>query len=290
MSAARKSNQHQIAGTKMQGHQIINWQNWSEQLWKEAESGWLNRDGQDHFYRQAVVLPAVNQAVTSLPKRPNSIIDLGCGDGHSTSLLVAELKRRRWRPSIILADRSQYLLNATRRDIELIEAQLVQTDFTNTSWWQEFPEIRHPAILFAHFLLQELPDLTCFFKGIKELMLEDSCLFAVVPAPRYVESLRRSSRARVIMMGADDDDWKWVGEYPISIPCGSLALPHFQRTIGDYRCAAKNNNISMIEHYDLYVPDTKSARNVFSDTVYGHGIIGQPSSKLLVFTKKDDSL
>jgi SAM-dependent methyltransferase len=278
---------HKWGLANMDEQQSNEWVNWSEQLWHNAEHGWMTRNGQDHFYRETVVLPALLRAVTapSLPKRPVSIVDLGCGDGHTASLIISELERRQIHLSVTLADRSLRLLRAARQYPELTSLDMVRVDFMNRTWWRKFTKLQHPTVFLAVFLLQELFELTSFFEGIRKLMLEHDRLLVVVPAPRYSESLRRQSRARVVEMGAITNDWRWAGEYPISIPGGFLALPHFQRTLEDYSRAATMHNIKLIRHDDLCVPDTQAARSVFAETIYGYDIIGRPSAKLLTFSQ-----
>ncbi len=271
-------------------YQSSKWIHWSEQLWGQAETGWLKRDGQDHFYREIVVIPALLRAFDSLAKRPLSIVDLGCGDGHSASLLLAEFKRRRLSSSVTLVDRSQRLLSAASHDPNLASSCLVQADFTSSSWSQQLSQLQHPTLFLAIFLLQELFDLRLFFDGISELMLAEDRLLAVVPAPRYAEGLRRSSRLRLVVKGSSIDDWCWAGEYPISTPNGSLVLPHFQRTLDHYRRAACMRGLALISHEDLCVPHTIAAHNVFAKTVYGCEIIGRPSAKLLTFSSVGSSV
>ena len=269
----------------MDEQQSAKWVHWSKKLWRNAEQGWLTRNGQDHFYREAVVLPALLSAITStsLIKRPVSILDLGCGDGHSTSILLAELKRRKFNLSVTLADRSRRLINAARQYSVLASSDFIRTDFMDRSWWRNFDNLRHPTVFLAIFLLQELSELSHFFKGVSELMLEEDRLFVVVPAPRYAENLRRLSRIHVVTLGDITNDWRWAGEYPISISDGTIALPHFQRTLDNYSRTPAMHSIKLIRHDDLSVPDTQTARNVFVETVYGCAIIGRPSAKLLTY-------
>lgn len=281
------SNDQECRDTNLIGNQSTKWTRWSEELWDEAERGWLTRNGQDHFYRETVVIPALVRAFDLRSKRPLSIVDLGCGDGHSASLLLADLKRRQLSASVTLVDRSPRLLSAAQHDPILKSATVIQAEFGSVSWSRQLPDLQQPTVFLAVFLLQELPDLGHFFHGLSDLMSAEDRLLAVVPDPDYAESLRRSSRVTLVATGSRVVDWRWAGEYPISTHGKPLALPHFQRAIEDYRRAACRWGLELIGQDDLCVQDTPSAYKMFADTVYGCAIIGRPSAKLLTFASVD---
>ena len=263
----------------------MNWNEWAEEKWRRAESGWVERGGQDHFYRQSVVVPSLLEEILTLPTLPASILELGCGDGHTVSLLVAELMKREARPTLMFLDRSEGLLESARRDPSLTSARFVQSDLGNPAWHGEVGGLQRPALILAIFVLQEMPQLKTLFGGLAKLMIAGDRFIAVVPAPSYAEQLRTEGKLRLVHEGRADDDWDWVGEYPVPTEKETLALPHFQRGLRRFEQAAINNGLSLIGHRHLRVPDTSEAREIFGKTAYGEEIVEVDSALLLVFCR-----
>ena len=109
------------------------WKSWSEYLWKKAEDSWISRDGQDHFYRNKVIIPALEKELEKA-SGIKSIIDLGCGDGRHLvffSKLGYDMYGLDYAPmGIQLAE--EWLSK------EGLSAKLVCTDMTKIPWSDEF--------------------------------------------------------------------------------------------------------------------------------------------------------
>lgn len=262
-----------------------NWSAWAESKWRSAESGWVERGGQDHFYRQSVVLPSLLGEILSGSSVPASILEVGCGDGCTVSLLVAGLMERGIGPSLAFLDRSEGLLESARRDPSIGSARFVQSDLGDSGWHREVGDLQRPALILAIFVLQEMPQLGTVFRGLSKLMTPGDRFIAVVPAPRFAEQLREAGRLRLAQEGRRNDDWEWVGEYPIPTEKGTLALPHFQRSIGGFERAAIADGLALVGHRYLQVPGTSEARAIFRGTDYGEEIVGANSSLLLIFSR-----
>ena len=81
-------------------------------MWEKAESAWISRDGQDNYYRNRVVLPALLEKLADLSIESLNIIDIGSGDGYCINQLVHVLKRRdKGIIKITLVDRSESQLH-----------------------------------------------------------------------------------------------------------------------------------------------------------------------------------
>lgn len=257
------------------------WGDWTRGLWRLAEGRWLARDGQDHYYRDQVVLPGIRQAVDESGVRFRSLSDLGAGDSYSTCLLALGLVEKGLE-SVLLVDRSEKLLTAAPYDRMGVPVRRVIGDLTRTEdWATALRNEAAPRLVTSVFVLQELPGLRGFFEGLHEALGPDDLALFVIVNPSYSALLRDRGDIRGIeVASAEVDDWQWAGEYPISVPDDVLYLPHFQRSHQIFARAIGNAGLRLKNWKELAVPPTEDARRIFGATVYGEEILRVSSSVL----------
>ncbi len=268
----------------MKAHSLAWWRAWCERLWRQNESRWLGRTGQDHAYRRRVVVPALREALQD--DAGSTLVDLGCGDGAMTALLLRALGRRR--PDfILLVDRSAtQLMRAEERVRPFVsDVGCVYGDVARLPLRGTVENDRRAWI--SVFALQELPRLAPVFARLRRVMRTSERLHAVVVAPSFAERLRRTRRAFVAGLGGARDDFRLAMRYPIADGAdGAFFLPHFQRTVADYRCLARLHGLRLVHWRALTVPRTRGTERVFLPTVYGEDILTYPSSLLLTFERR----
>jgi hypothetical protein len=272
-----------------QGIQISNWNEWCEQLWRRGEDAWIKRDGQDHYYREKVVLPNLAREVEKLPYDYKTLIDLGSGDGHTTNLFVKEMTlRQRSTETVLLIDRSAVQLNRSLQQPFLGNAHLINQDLVKGGWVGDVSRFPSPRIFLSIFVFQELPCVGELFAKLFYVMDSADICFAVFVDPGYSSWLSERGSVKIVENNhSSAREWEWAAKYPISIESKILFLPHFQRSLDTYRMLAVQNGLLVGDPVQLVVPDSPSSREVFADTVYGNDIIGRSSSVLISLRKKD---
>jgi hypothetical protein len=264
-----------------------NWNKWSERLWQQSEGLWIKRNGQDHFYREQVVLPALLQAINKSNQTFKTLVDLGSGDGHVTNALLEGLHRQGKEIStVILVDRSQVQLEIALSLPFLKEAQAVESDLIADDWPGEVSQSTPPRIFLSVFVFQEIPSLDVFIERVSKAIGPTDIGLAVFVAPAYSDLLRQRGAIQVVEEGTSATEWEWAAMYPISIESKVIFLPHFQRSMEMYRGILEQHNLRMSPPVYLSVPDTPTSREIFGHTIYGQGIIGAKSSVLISFHKE----
>jgi len=261
------------------------WSSWTQRLWRKAEAAWLERDGQDHFYRRTVVVPALRARLERWAKSPEMrLVDVGCGDAFTTHLLLRESHAVRSRTrEIVLIDRSAAELRAARRSFSAAEVNAVRADVLSPDWQRHMPKSTRATAFCAVFVLQELPMLGPILRGLRGAMRRGDIFLAIIVAPQYADSLRASGK---IMMAAAKPtprrDWSWAAGYPITTPTGTIYLPHFQRPLSSYRRLFRAAGLVVESWEGLGIGTSRRANGVFDKTIYGRRIVGRVSSRLLV--------
>lgn len=264
-----------------------NWNKWSEQLWQRSEGLWIKRNGQDHFYREQVVLPALLNAINKSNQSFKTLVDLGSGDGHVTNVLLESLHTQgRKISSVILVDRSQIQLEIALLLPFLKEAQAVESDLIADDWASDVSQSISPRIFLSVFVFQEIPSVEILIERISKTMAPTDIGLAVFVAPTYSDLLRQRGAIQVVEEGTHATEWEWAGMYPISIESTMIFLPHFQRSMDMYQSILAQHNLHMSQPVYLSVPDTPTSREIFGHTIYGQGIIGAKSSVLISFRKE----
>jgi len=258
-------------------------QDWTERMWADAEPKWVARDGQDSFYRDYVVVPGLMRAIRRFVARDVvELLDLGCGDGYCTENLVASMRTAGFAPSrVLLLDRSTVQLQLAVRRRNLNGAKVIHTDLSDSGWFSLVPKRVSQRLLISVFVVQELPVLQPLLLGLRALMSNADVALLVTTAPEYSALLLRRRAILEPVKNPTDTDWHWRGLYPIDGAAGRLYLPHFQRTVMDYKRVISALGLRCIAADYLSVPDNRKATSVFSETIYGRHIVGIRSSVLL---------
>jgi hypothetical protein len=258
------------------------WTTWCESLWREAEGAWLARSGQDHFYRRSVVVPALTTAMRR-HTRFGTMLDVGCGDGYTTQLVLRELHAAGDGPrSVCLIDRSTSQLEVASRRQLLTGAGIVSANLASGDWHGRIAALRRgPTVIISTFVVQELPSLSGLLGGLASLLRAGDVALLLFVAPSYSAHLLDHQQIERVALSDGQVDWRWAGKYPISIGANVVYLPHFQRDLALIGAACQAHGLAVSACNTLSVPDTPQAREVFSSSVYGADIIGRPSSVLL---------
>jgi hypothetical protein len=247
---------------------------------------WIKRDGQDHFYREQVVLPALLKEIHKERQDFRTLVDFGSGDGHVTNLFLEGLRdQERNMESVLLLDQSSVQLQIAKALPSLKDAQTLQKDLIDDDWVTAVLDTPAPRIFLSVFVFQEIPVLETLIERISRAAASTDICLAVFVAPSYSDALRKHEAIRVIEQGGSSTDWEWAGMYPISVDSAVIFLPHFQRSLQVYQEIAAKHGLIMAEPKYLSVPDTPKAREVFGRTIYGQGIVGAESSVLISLGK-----
>lgn len=270
------------------------WKNWCEALWRQNEGAWMNRDGQDHAYRHHVVVPAL---VKALRKRTETtLVDLGCGDGAMTDMLLHALKEDA-PATTVLVDRSKPQLETAHARLEKHRTRAIilkgelnaeSSSLTAEAFFKGIRDVSSGHFSWVSvFAMQELPSLGQFFHGVGSLMKPGERLYGIVVAHTFAEKLKRTKRAFVEGIGADGDDFVTAMRYPIGTGNKGevFYLPHFQRRVVDYRVIGRRHGLRLTEVQELTVPRTADTEQIFLPSIYGEDILNHISSQLLTFEK-----
>ncbi|MBC8468639.1 MAG: class I SAM-dependent methyltransferase [Planctomycetes bacterium] len=266
------------------------WHSWSRNLWKTGEDRWIKRNGQDYYYRQQVVLPAIREKLSHLARIP-SIIDLGCGDGYTLNELLDD-QNIPFNDDICVAiiDISKKQLKIAKKLLEkkVRNLKVVKNDLNDESWTELIKGYEAPRIFMNIFVLQEMYSVHSFFSNISEVLEKDDLLLSIIVAPEFACNLsEREPKMAQIGKGANFvKDWDWAAKYPISTSPSTIYLPYFHRTMLDYKKIISKYDLRIVETKYLQVPDNQEARNIFKTTVYKEDIVGVNSSVLMCIKKK----
>lgn len=269
------------------------WDDWASRVWQKSHAKWQSRDGQDNYYRERVVLPALVEAVEEWSAIPSAaLVDFGAGDGYTTARLSTLLQDRGYAiQPIVLLERSRRELEVARNRLGLQQAISQQCNFVGNRAAKVVKEMVSkdtPVILTAVFVLQELPDMVPMLSAVSEALHGQGLFLAVIVAPEFAEDLRRSGGVKISHVpSASTLAWKWAGLYPIAVPSGVLRLPHFQYTQEKVEELYTKAGLQVRGMRELTLPDDEDARQIFDRTVYGNAILGRPSSLLIVATCRE---
>jgi hypothetical protein len=260
---------------------------WSKKVWTKAESKWMSRNGQDRVYRDLVAIPGLSASIMrSCDPTSIELIDLGCGDGYTTDKLASEFFACGFIvEGTLLLDRSLNLLDKATNRLCLHTAIKIECEMNKSGWARLLPPRIRKRIIISTFFIQELHSLQHFIKELAQVMIDDDVAFFLTVAPDYSSSLALNGAIRELEVKSGKEDWLWRGLYPIDSPEGIFYLPHFERSISDYVSAFQCNGLEVVDISYLSVPNTRSANELFVNTIYGADIIGKPSSVVITIKR-----
>jgi hypothetical protein len=273
---------------KMDKANFIKWEKWSVHLWEQAENEWISRNGQDHFYRIKVVLPALEKELRRAGGW-QSIIDLGCGDafilGHLLKRKAISIKKIR---NIVLIDKCGRFLQRAKSKMQGPSFLTFKGDLNDQSWIPVVKETRPRRLFLSIFLLQEIPQLDGLISNLREVFGEDDLGLFVTVAPFFANLLLSTGKMHKETESSVNRYFRWAAAYPIANNSRSFYLPYFHRTKKEYEKVFKEFGFKIVKHRYLLVPNERTSHDIFQNTLYGKDIINKPSGLLLV-VKKDDS-
>ncbi|MDD3789501.1 MAG: hypothetical protein PHO94_12515 [Petrimonas sp.] len=258
--------------------------NWTELVWANAEKLWIARIGQDYYYRDNVTNPGLRYSITKYLRYGQvELVDLGSGDAYCTVGLLSEpLIREVDIPFITLIDRSRMQLDIACSRPKLERAVPVISNFLENDWHLNILSRQIPRIFISTFLVQELPVLSPFLRGLRCLMSEKDIAFILTVAPDFSDLLQQRGLILNTSNASCGDDWKWSGLYPIESTTGRFFLPHFQRSESTYEKLFKIYDFHCLQTDYLTVPTNRQSISIFKNTIYGKSILETPSS--VIFT------
>ncbi len=285
-------------------------ESWVENVWQDVSSRWSARSGQDKSYRWHVIHPALVRILKKLyPKRHLRILDLGCGDGvllddpDTVELFSGDGR-------YLGVDISPELLEKARghhheENVSFLQGNLSDHDLARRILDREiFDREKEWDCTLSIFAVQEIPDIESFMDNLSKLL--DKCSRAVILTvhPDFAEWLERTGIIQVVneLNGFNENmkpQWRWVGLYPIvDEPDETFYLPHFHRTLEDYRSLMKKHGIAIeqvIEIPDkhnelpLLVKQGFSPFAPFEKNIYWPRI-GEEPSALAIIARKETGL
>jgi len=267
--------------------QISWWKNWSEHLWEVVENKWISRNGQDHFYRIKVVIPAIEKAIRNVEDLL-TVIDLGCGDAFVLNqLLKRDIITTNMIRDIILIDRSNRLLKIAQSRIKLPSARAIKADLDNDSWVPIVKGTKPNKLFLSIFLIQEMPRVDNFFSNLYKVFKERDLGLFITVAPSFAHHLISTGKMHLTRKGILNNTYfRWAAAYPVAGNSRPIHLPYFHRTRKEYEEALNRYGMKLIDYKYLSVPSNKISWGVFENTLYGEDIINRPSSLLLIVKKK----
>ncbi len=277
---------------------------WVENVWHDVFSRWSARSGQDKSYRWHVIHPAIVSILKKLyHERHLSILELGCGDGvllddPETGELVSGEGR------YLGVDLSIELLEKAREyhhegNVSFLQGNLSDNDLARKilgdgSEWD---------CVLSIFVVQEIPDIESFMGNLSKLLEKCSRAVIVTVHPDFAEWLEQTGSIQIIneLNGLNDNmkpRWRWVGLYPIvDEPDETFYLPHFHRTLEDYRSLLNRSGIvveQVIEIPDkhnelpLLVKQGFSPFTPFEKNIYWPRIGEEPSALAIIARKETE--
>lgn len=266
--------------------QISSWKTWSEQLWKVAENEWISRNGQDHFYRINVVIPSLKREISKVPNL-QSVIDLGCGDAYILYRLIErKIIAVNNIKDIVLIDRSGRFLKEAKSRMQVPSVQVIKADLDNETWVPPVKRTKPNRLFLSIFLIQEMPRLDRFILNLHEVFGQNDLGLFITVAPFFANLLVSTGKMHQERKSSTNSYFRWAASYPISNNSRTIYLPYFHRTKKEYEEVLNRYQMKVENHKYLSVPDSKAARNIFKNTLYGKDIINKHSSLLLIVKKK----
>ena len=263
------------------------WNDWSKNLWNEAEDRWRLRVGQDDLYRESCVLPVLARTISCAHHGPIRLVDIGCGDGRNTARLVGALDEVSViARQIILIDRRAGLLAGTRDHLELTHAvRIPPLDILEkTDWTEAFMDQGHPTIYIAEYVIQELANTTHLFRALAGVLRPQDLFVAVVPDPQFAQNLMLQDgvKSAVCDFGRAQD-WQWAGRYPICENGSSFYLPYFHRTLEMLATIAQEAGLKLRTCSPVVLPATEENKKAYHGSPYAPEIFTRTSSQVIAF-------
>ncbi len=279
-------------------------ESWVRSLWNEASPRWAGRTGQDMNYRSRVTHPFLVDSIRSHTPRGNlNILDLGCGDG-------VLLEDNRFLDVIgpggnyLGVDISEPLLEKVRSQLPRGSVSFLTMNLTDPNLPQAVRAVRPDwDLIFSVFVVQEIPAVETFFRNLGALLAPRTRALLITVHPDFAEWLRREGHLRLyedVMAESSKRNafWRWAGAYPIvDEPFQPFYLPHFQRTIDDYRRIIESSGLYVEEMIELpaerditaLVSESISPFRPFPTNVYWPRIAEKPSSLALSIRKRGNA-
>lgn len=265
---------------------INDWKAWSKDLWKEAENSWISRDGQDHFYRNKVIIPALEKELRKVTKL-RSIVDLGCGDAYVLDrLLKKRILRADKTSEIVLIDRSKRLIKIAKSRLHVPSLRSVNADLDDETWVSMVRNTKPNRLFLSIFLIQEMPRLNRLISNLGKVLGQGDLGLFITVAPFFANLLMSSGKMHRELKSSANGHFKWAAAYPIANNSRPLYLPYFHRTKKEYERILNKYGMKLENHLYLSVPDSKYSRQIFENTLYGSAIFNKPSSMLLLVKRK----
>ena len=185
------------------------------------------------------------------PNRDLRILDLGCGDGiilddQESRELLAE------NGDYLGVDVSSELLEKARERHHEKNVSFLQGNLSDNDLAQNIISRKNTwDCIISVFVIQEIPDIESFVINLKQLLDYVSLAIIVTVHPDFAEWLRDNGRMKAAEnltnpAGNEHFHWRWAGYYPIvDEPHETFFLPHFHRTIQDYRTLLERFGIAV---------------------------------------------
>ena len=278
---------------------------WAAELWREALSRWVSREGQDRNYRTHVIHPALFALLRERIITPGvlNILEVGCGDG---TLLDDEAMKEVITQSgrYVGLDISQRLLTSAKSKHARPGIDYFQCDLTGSLTPEQFPVNKDFFdCALSVFTLQEVPDISAALKNIAALLNHGGfgIFFAVHPA--FGEWLAGEGHIGKNSgleppAGVKNGLWQWAGCYPIvDEPGEPFYLPYFHRSIDEYGEFFREAGFTVIETVGIPEKEQDIPRLVkagvspfapFDKNLYWPCIGHEPSAAAFIVSGKED--
>jgi len=277
-------------------------ESWVETVWHAASARWSGRSGQDKSYRSHVILPAVADIVRELyGDRRLRTLDMGCGDG----ILLEDSRTVDFTLSLgvyLGVDINPELIERARLRHQGEHIRFLHGDLTDSGLARRIARFSAVwDIILSIFVVQEIPDIAAFLRTLEHVLGQDSRAVLVTVHPEFAEWLNAQGHVKIEGRlggagGNDSPPWRWAGLYPIvDEPGEPFHLPHFHRTVEDYRALCRRWGLIVEEirelpdrHHSLpqLVAEGRSPFAPFPTNVYWPRIGESPSAVALIIRKE----
>ena len=156
-------------------------------------------------------------------------------------------------------------------------------------------------VLLSVYVIQELPDIESFIMNLAKLVQTSAYVIIVTVHPDFAGWLKQTGSLKLEenLTSSDEQEtssWRWAGYYPIvDEPNDTFTLPHFHRTVGDYRSLLGKSGFVVDKVLEL--PDKQrdlphlvkqgfSPFSQFENNVYWPRI-GEEPSALAIISRKE---